>query len=263
SVSVVLCGGGRGPAAPLCSHDLVLINGGNHIAETNPGLPTQGVTPGLPTQGATLGLPTQGATLGLPTQGATLGLPTQGWCAVGVEGDKDCNDDDGDNGVWPVCVISLGQEGKYQSTQVPDSQQVSHGVSHEVGGSCYFYGYFPLNWFRAAEFCHSFGSGVSLATIETLQENYFIKKWLAVNGHHNTGVWVGGSDNGHSGKWAWFPTGQLVSYSNWGPSQPSGGDQHCMYLVGGLLGYQWADFHCEFDMHFLCEHGVNTVEPWR
>ncbi|KAG7153435.1 Perlucin-like 3 [Homarus americanus] len=109
---------------------------------------------------------------------------------------------------------------------------------HEVGGSCYFYGYFPLNWFRAAEFCHSFGSGVSLATIETLQENYFIKKWLAVNG-------------------------QLVSYSNWGPSQPSGGDQHCMYLVGGLLGYQWADFHCEFDMHFLCEHGVNTVEPWR
>ncbi|XP_042206194.1 LOW QUALITY PROTEIN: perlucin-like [Homarus americanus] len=134
---------------------------------------------------------------------------------------------------------------------------------HEVGGSCYFYGYFPLNWFRAAEFCHSFGSGVSLATIETLQENYFIKKWLAVNGHHNTGVWVGGSDNGHSGKWAWFPTGQLVSYSNWGPSQPSGGDQHCMYLVGGLLGYQWADFHCEFDMHFLCEHGVNTVEPWR
>ncbi|KAK3885239.1 hypothetical protein Pcinc_010513 [Petrolisthes cinctipes] len=134
---------------------------------------------------------------------------------------------------------------------------------HELGERCYFYGYFPLNWFRAAEFCHSFGRGVSLATIETATENFYIKKWLAVNGDHNTGVWVGGSDNGHSGKWAWFPTGQLVDYSNWGPSQPSGGDQHCMYLVGGLLGYQWADFHCDFDMHFLCEYGVNDVQPWR
>nr|XP_053642993.1 perlucin-like isoform X1 [Cherax quadricarinatus]XP_053642994.1 perlucin-like isoform X2 [Cherax quadricarinatus] len=134
---------------------------------------------------------------------------------------------------------------------------------HEIGNKCYFYGYFPLNWFRAAEFCHSFGNGVSLATIETSQENLSIRKWLAVNGNHNTGVWVGGSDNGHSGKWAWFPTGQLVDFSNWGPSQPSGGDQHCMYLVGGLLGYQWADFHCDFDMHFLCEYSVNTVKPWR
>ncbi|XP_069181333.1 perlucin [Procambarus clarkii] len=134
---------------------------------------------------------------------------------------------------------------------------------HKIGTKCYFYGYFPLNWFRAAEFCHSFGNGVSLATIETAQENLYIKKWLAVNGDHNTGVWVGGSDNGHSGKWAWFPTGQLVDFTNWGPSQPSGDDQHCMYMVGGLLGYQWADFHCDFDMHFLCEHGVNTIKPWR
>ncbi len=26
-------------------------------------------------------------------------------------------------------------------------------------------------------------------------------------GDHTTGVWVGGSDNGHVGRWAWFPTG--------------------------------------------------------
>ncbi|KAK8391147.1 hypothetical protein O3P69_017064 [Scylla paramamosain] len=133
----------------------------------------------------------------------------------------------------------------------------------KLGSRCYFYGYFPLNWYRAAEFCHSFGRGVSLATLETAEENHHVKKWLTMNGNHNSGVWVGGSDNGHNGKWAWFPTGQLVSYSNWGPSQPSGGDQHCMYLVGGLLGYQWADFHCEFDMNFLCEHGVNNVQVWR
>ncbi|XP_071530261.1 dromaiocalcin-1-like [Panulirus ornatus] len=134
---------------------------------------------------------------------------------------------------------------------------------HAMGSKCYFYGYFPLNWFRAAEFCHSFGQDVSLAAIDTAQENYHIKRWLVVNGNHRTGVWVGGSDNGHNGKWAWFPTGQLVDYSNWGPSQPSGGDQHCMYMVGGLLGYQWADFHCDFEMNFLCEYRVNHIKPWR
>ncbi|XP_037787146.1 galactose-specific lectin nattectin-like [Penaeus monodon] len=79
---------------------------------------------------------------------------------------------------------------------------------HEIGGRCYFYGYFPLNWYRASEFCHSFGKGVSLACIESAKENFHIKQWLGVNGNHNTGVWVGGSDNGHVGRWAWFPTGK-------------------------------------------------------
>ena len=57
--------------------------------------------------------------------------------------------------------------------------------------------------------------------------------------------------------------GQLIREFNWGPSQPSGGDQHCMYIVGGYLGYQWADFHCGFEMTFLCEYKVNDHEAWR
>ena len=36
-----------------------------------------------------------------------------------------------------------------------------------------------------------------------------------------------------------------------------------MYIVGGYLGYQWADFHCGFEMTFLCEYHVNEVEAWR
>ena len=36
-----------------------------------------------------------------------------------------------------------------------------------IGGGCYFHSLFKLNWFRAMEFCHSFGSHVSLACIET------------------------------------------------------------------------------------------------
>ncbi len=40
----------------------------------------------------------------------------------------------------------------------------------DIDGRCYYYGDFKLNWFRAIEFCHSFGSQVSLACIETRQE---------------------------------------------------------------------------------------------
>ena len=52
----------------------------------------------------------------------------------------------------------------------------------DIGGRCYFFGYFKLNWFRAMEFCHSFGQSVSLACIETEQENQSLKRWLLLNG---------------------------------------------------------------------------------
>jgi hypothetical protein len=36
--------------------------------------------------------------------------------------------------------------------------------------------------FRAMEFCHSFGSSVSLACIETKDENEHLKEWLLEHG---------------------------------------------------------------------------------
>ncbi len=54
-----------------------------------------------------------------------------------------------------------------------------------IGGRCYFYGRFKLNWFRAAEFCHSFGAEVSLACIETGGENAALRDWLVENGERN------------------------------------------------------------------------------
>lgn len=53
---------------------------------------------------------------------------------------------------------------------------------HKIGNKCYFYGYFKLNWFRAMEFCHSFGESVSLACIESHEENNHLKDWLIANG---------------------------------------------------------------------------------
>ena len=80
--------------------------------------------------------------------------------------------------------------------------------------------------------------------------HYFFNPSLTA-GDPSTGVWIAGSDNGHHGTWAWFSTGQLIQRGDWGVGQPRGGDHHCLYLVGGGgggVGYQWADFHCDFQV---------------
>jgi len=162
--------------------------------------------------------------------------------------------------LWLGLSVLQGVE-SHTHVHLPLKENCPHGF-HRLGDGCYFYAYFRLNWFRAMEFCHSFGDGVSLAAIETWEENEEIKDWLEDNGDPSTGVWVSGSDNGHPGVWSWFSTGQLVQHGDWGVGQPRGGDHHCLYLVGGGVGragYQWADFHCDFQMTFICEHHGRTA----
>ena len=78
----------------------------------------------------------------------------------------------------------------------------------------------------------------------SLQED---KCWLFI-GDPRTGVWIGGSENGHARRWSWFPTGQLVQWFDWGPGKPNS-IGHCMYMVYmGKKGYQWANFHCGFEV---------------
>ncbi len=44
----------------------------------------------------------------------------------------------------------------------------------------------------------------------------FLNCTFFATGDHSTGVWVGGSDNGHAGQWAWFPTGINKSCRKYG-----------------------------------------------
>ena len=44
-----------------------------------------------------------------------------------------------------------------------------------------------------------------------------------------------------------------MSWTDWGPGQPTGGDQHCMYMVGGDKGFQWADFHCGYQVLYVLQ----------
>ena len=133
----------------------------------------------------------------------------------------------------------------------------------QLTSGCYFYGRFKLNWYRAMEFCHSLGDGASLAALETRGEGRAVGAWLGRHGDPSTGVWLGGSALGHPGLWSWFPTGELVQWADWGPGQPTGRDQHCLYTVAAWQRYQWADFHCDYQMTFLCEFKVNTRNVWQ
>ena len=76
----------------------------------------------------------------------------------------------------------LGERSFGYSVAPIDKQNNCPIAFHDIGGRCYFYGYFKLNWFRAIEFCHSFGESVSLACIESKDENQQLKKWLLRNG---------------------------------------------------------------------------------
>ncbi|XP_023328161.1 lithostathine-1-alpha, partial [Eurytemora carolleeae] len=166
--------------------------------------------------------------------------------------------------VFLILQYSLGVEARFaKASQFKTQADACPLAFQQIAGRCYFFGYFKLNWFRAAEFCHNFGFGSSLATVETKIENDKIEEFLLEHGDKNTGVWLGGSENGHTGQWAWFPTGELVEWVNWGMGQPTGLDQHCMYIVGGQHGYQWADFHCGFQMQFLCEYKNQKYPEWK
>ena len=83
--------------------------------------------------------------------------------------------------VWYVFII-LGERSFTYSTAPIERKNRCPIAFHDIGGRCYFYGYFKLNWFRAIEFCHSFGESVSLACIESKDENENLKKWLLRNG---------------------------------------------------------------------------------
>merc|ERR1712088_767529 len=88
---------------------------------------------------------------------------------------------------WRTADLAHGQLIMRQIWVVLGLLGAAHGSScplsfQRIGRGCYFYGYFKLNWFRAMEFCHSFGRGASLATLDTPGENRKIKTWLLEHG---------------------------------------------------------------------------------
>ena len=63
------------------------------------------------------------------------------------------------------------------------------------------------------------------------------------------------------GVWSWQNTGQAVTYSDWGPTEPNsyhGSNEDCVvFSIGEKC--QWAEVPCSFFKRLLCEKKVQVV----
>ncbi len=128
-------------------------------------------------------------------------------------------------------------------------------------GHTYFYYTDSMNWENAESYCES--QGGHLVTITSEGEQNALYEYIQdVAG--NTDIWIGFNDAETEGDWSTWVTGEAVTYTNWGSSEPddgSGGQDYgviCNGLRSGS-GYrieqgQWDDlqngsrtFICEWD----------------
>ncbi|MFO1050594.1 MAG: C-type lectin domain-containing protein [Planctomycetota bacterium] len=88
----------------------------------------------------------------------------------------------------------------------------------------------PMTWDAAQSYATTVGS--HLVTIRDAPEQSWIVQQFAAN--NLGGLWIGLSDFGHNGVWAWS-NGEAASYSNWATGQPSntGGVEHWVALQPG------------------------------
>lgn len=102
-----------------------------------------------------------------------------------------------------------------------------------------------LSWTEAKKYCESIGGYLAVITSEEEQE---IIEELLENGKKNQ-YWLGGTDNGHEGKWQWI-TLEDWEYTNWDNRQPDNGfgNEHYLQIykkpnprVPSSKSYKWND----------------------
>ena len=89
----------------------------------------------------------------------------------------------------------------------------------------------------------------TLASVLSVAEGTFI------NGLRPTisSYWSGLNDQSQEGSWVWT-SNENFTYLDWSNGEPNSfdGDEDCVAIHGTFN--QWADFPCEMDMAFVCEH---------
>lgn len=114
-----------------------------------------------------------------------------------------------------------------------------------INGKCYkFYSTLSYAWANGRTTCQV--DGADLVTINDTAE---FNAMNTLRGTNN--VWVGYTDAAVEGTWKWLDSSS--SYSNWSPSQPSGGTGfNCAYMWDNYAG-QMDDNDCSIGRRFICE----------
>uniref|UniRef100_A0A1I8P8Q4 C-type lectin domain-containing protein n=1 Tax=Stomoxys calcitrans TaxID=35570 RepID=A0A1I8P8Q4_STOCA len=107
------------------------------------------------------------------------------------------------------------------------------------------------NWFAAWNECAR--KNMSLIAIDThykhLQIDTLIRKLFAAC----PSFWLSGHDNAVDLRYEWALTGEVFTFTNWGPSQPDrlGNKEHCVLIWQNT--WQWYDLSCDYKLGFICE----------
>ena len=144
------------------------------------------------------------------------------------------------NSVWQNIIACKGTTRSAQDTCVRSCahEEFELFIGEQGGSKCYHLSTNTLLYDSARESCRGFGGGSKLATINTGEENEFVRQLL--HGSSNTdSVLIGLNDVRDEGIYRWqsavSESGKEVEWTNWGDAQPTGGmsewNEDCVILM--------------------------------
>ncbi|XP_033732127.1 perlucin-like protein [Pecten maximus] len=162
------------------------------------------------------------------------------------------------SGVTVLLVVSQLYTVLGSLTTIATSQgSCRHGwISFQ--NSCYMFSHTVLTWPDAEEACGILHS--TLATIQTEEEQTFLKAYL--NGIHAIahGYWIDGNDLEVESEWQYSSIGKPLNYTDWGPGEPSNGANEDCLLLWGPYRFQMGDYYCYIHRRFICQQN-NSAAP--
>ena len=72
---------------------------------------------------------------------------------------------------------------------------------------------------------------------------------FAGNDYH---FFTGGTDQQQHGSYVWDHSGMSLSFTDWEPGQPGGGNEHCLVL-DYRNNYTFHDYPCTHKLGYICE----------
>lgn len=198
------------------------------------------------------------------------GIPCQIWASQSPH-QHTLGDDAGDfqDGEMPAnyCRSTLGEDGRpwcYTSNEDVDweycdvPQCSCTGDFVVYGSSCYAYVNTPASWLDAKTQCSSLGG--FLAEVQAFDQSDFLQELtVGVSGLGPTwGAWLGGTNDGLSGQWAWALTGKAMTYTNWAQDEPTnlGSQPKCLQANQHT---KWIASGCSTETGFICQKKTNEL----
>lgn len=123
------------------------------------------------------------------------------------------------------------------------------------GGACYKVKRNYFNWYGARDDCLS--NSADLVSITTKAEQDFVTRDL-LQGNY---MWLGMTDKGSEGRWAWSDNTTATAFNNWDNGDPNNGgrlqNEDCALIKPDG---KWNDYPCGDRFNYICKSKPH--EPW-